>query len=273
MTEAEYHAHPAMSYSKLKVLIDNPREYWVKHVAKIIPDSNTSSKELGTCLDLALTNSEAYKQLKVKNTKTTSVEGYITEYWQSQINLWVADIYKYKMVLPEFQTVASYLTLEQIIKSCINQEKIFWADEKTGEDCRAMLDWHFFNNGLCFLIDLKSTKAKTYQKFMKDFEDYHYYLQAAKYSTALRIKYNLNYYPPAYYVAISTATGEIFVVKVSDQMLTYGLMEMDYGLAFYQRCKQTNEWAINKPPVVAELSPWTINKILNQYQSIFNEVA
>lgn len=267
MTKDEYHAHPAQSYSKLKVLIDNPRQYYNRYILNLAEDTKTPSKNLGTCLDLALTDFDVYQSLQIKNTKTTSVDGFITAGWKSQVDVWMNDLYSYQMELPEFQrSDGSYLTLKQIFDKCTKQEMIFWDDPKTGEPMRAMLDFTFYQNGTCFWLDLKSTKAETFEKFMRDFEDYHYYLQVGTYSTALQIKYSLDYYPPAYYVAVSTTTGEIWVVKASDQMLTYGCIEMDTALGLLQHYRNTDSWCKNKPPIIAELSTWRTKKIIDNQQ-------
>jgi hypothetical protein len=269
MTKDEYHQHPAQSYSKLKVLVDNPRKYYNKYIAKIESETSTKSKTLGTCLDLALTDYNAYLSLQVKDTKTTTLDGVITKTWKRQIDAWMQDLHNYLMALPEFQKKdGSYFTLLELFNKCTKQEIIFWDDEKTNEPMRGMLDFSYYHNGQCFWIDLKSTKAESFDEFMRDFEKYHYYLQVACYSTSLRIKYNLNYYPPAYYVAVSTATGEIWVIKCSDQMLTLGTMEMNCALNLLQRCRLTNEWSTNQPPKVAELSAWREDKILTLNQTL-----
>lgn len=276
MTKDEYHSHPAQSYSKLKVLVENPRKYYNKYIAQIESETSTKSKTLGTCLDLALTDYNAYLALQVKDTKTTTLDGVITKTWKRQIDAWMQDLHNYQMSLPKFQKKdGSYFTLLELFNKCKKQEMIFWNDERTNEPMRGMLDFSFYHEKdpitgkpNCFWMDLKSTKAETLDEFMRDFEKYHYYLQVACYSTALRVKYNLDYYPDAYYIAVSTATGEIWVLQCSDQMLTLGIMEMNCALNLLQRCRLTNEWSINHPPTIAELSSWRVDKILTLNQTL-----
>lgn len=271
MKDQDYHNHRALCQSKLKVLADNPRKFYLKYIKKIeVEESdNTISKQLGTCWDLALTDYTAYQALKVKDTKTTKVEGCITTGWKQTIDDGIARLRSYSMELPEFKAGDTYLTLGNLFDSCEKQEILFWHDPKTGEQCRGKPDFSFYSditgNQLCFMIDLKSTKAETEEEFIRDFIKYKYYLQAAMYCTGKLLKHELNFYPLFYFAAVSTITGEIFVRKVSDQMLTYGLIEMDGLIAQYQSLKLTNGWAIDKPPSIMDLPDWKVQQILNNY--------
>ncbi len=271
MDEKDYHSHPALSQSKLKVLSDNPRKFYQKYIEKIeVEESdNTVSKQLGTCWDLALTDYPAYLKLKVKDTKTTKVEGCITENWKQTIDKGMLRLRNYQMQLTEFKAGDSYRTLGQLFDNCEKQEILFWKDPKTGEECRGKLDFRFYSdstgNKMCFIIDLKSTKAETLEEFTRDFIKYKYYLQAAMYCTGKRIKHNLSYYPPFYFAAISTITGEVFTIKVSEQMLAMGLIEMDGLIAKYQSLKLTNDWNIDNPPLIMDLPDWKVQQIINTY--------
>lgn len=271
MNEQEYHNHPALSQSKLKILADNPRQFYLKYIEQVKEEEsdNTPAKQLGTCWDLALTDYPAYSKLKVQDTKTTKVSGCITNIWKSKIDSGVKRLRDYKMQLPEFKAGGSYLNLGQIFDSCEKQEILFWKDPNTEEECRGKLDFSFYSdatgNQMCFIIDLKSTKAETLEEFIRDFIKYKYYLQAAMYCTGKRIKHNLSYYPPFYFAAISTITGEVFVIKVSEQMLTMGLMEMDGLIAKYQSFKLTNEWNIDGPPLIMDLPEWKVQQVINTY--------
>lgn len=271
MKDIDYHNHPALCQSKLKVLADNPRKFYLKYIkeAKIEEGNNTVSKQLGTCWDLALTDYPAYLALKIKDAKTTTIDGCITTGWKQTIDDGITRLRSYVMALSEFLAGDTYLTLGSLFDACKKQEILFWNDPKTGEQCRGKPDFSFYSdateNPLCFLIDLKSTKAETLEEFIRDFIKYKYYLQAAMYCTGKRLKHELSYYPPFYFVAISTITGEVFVLKVSDQMLTYGLMEMDGLIAKYQNLKSTNGWAIDAAPIVMDLPDWKVQQILNNY--------
>lgn len=271
MNELDYHNHPALSQSKLKLLAESPRKFYHRYILKL-PQTETehsASKQLGTCWDVALTEPKQYQALIVKDGKTTTVKNAITTAWKQQIDNGIANLNAYELTLPEFAKGDKYFTFGEIAKRCEKQNILFWNDPKTGIACRGKPDFTFYKNGVSFMVDLKTTKAVTFDEFYRDFIKFGYYLQAAMYCTGERINRKLNYYPAFYFIAVSTITGEIFCIKVSDQMLTMGLIEMDGLIALYQYCESTNDWAKNKPPVIADLPDWKTKQIINMYSQEF----
>lgn len=266
MDDKTYHAYDAMSQSKLKILMDDPREYYNRYVLKQYVDTPTPSKQLGTCLDLALTDPIAYSMLIVKDCKATTAENCITKNWQKSINSWMEKLNNYPMALPEFKRPnGAYFKLGEIFSRCKTQTKMFWTDPETQERCRGKMDYDFYHKTNSFLIDLKSTKATTQAEFERDFIKYKYYLQAAMYCTGYMIEHKLDYYPPFYFVAVSTKTGRIFVIKVSDQMLEMGLKLMNTLLLMYQQFRLTGEWAIDDAPVIMDIDKGEVDKINRLY--------
>lgn len=261
MTEQEYHSHPAMSQSKMKLLLENPRQFYLEHVLLLKQDKPTPSKNLGTCLDLALTEPEAYAALKVKDTKTTSVEGYISKNWKALIDIWIDDLNNYKMEDSFFGS----LTFGEIAASCTKQDMIFYS--YAGIDWRMKTDYLHRKAG--FFIDLKSTKAVTRDEFIKDFFKFGYHIQAASYANGIKIAEKLSYLPRAYYVAVSTKTGEIFAFECSDQVIHLGMMEVDRGCEIYKRNLETCDWAKDQPLSILTVPEWKENQILSNYNQFF----
>jgi hypothetical protein len=255
MNDMEYHAHPAMSQSKMKVLLECPRQFYIEYVLGKKIDTPTPSKALGNCLDLALTEPDKYNQLIVKHTKTTSVEGYITEHWKSQIDEWISNLHRYTFDDDFFGGA----TFRDIIDTCTTQDKIFYKYKEI--DWRLKTDFLNIENG--FFIDLKSTRAKTYDEYIKDFIKYKYYLQASSYTVGIKEKYNLDYLPKAYYIAVSTVTGEVFAYMCGDRMIQLGIMELDHGCELYKQNLISNAWAKNRKLETLELPVWLEQKIIN----------
>ena len=241
MNDTEYFAHQAMSQSKMKDLLECPRKFYQDYVLGLRVDEPTKSKTFGTCLDLALTDPEKYKTLLVKNTKTTTLEGYITVDWKNHDDFFEG------------------ATFSEIIKNCTLQEKIFF--NYNGIEFKGKFDFSCIEQG--FIIDLKSTKATTLSEFIKDFFKFGYHIQAATYCTGAKIAYNLTALPAMYYIAISTVTGEIFCLKVSDEVFLYGLSKLDRGCEIYKSNLITNAWAKNSPVSEITLPYWLKRGELN----------
>jgi hypothetical protein len=254
----DYHNHPAMSQTKMKVLLECPRQFYIEYILGRKVDDKTPSKNLGNCLDLALTEPEKYNQLLVKHTKTTSVDGYITANWKMLIDEWITNLYQYKFNDDYFDDI----TFKEIINSCTMQDIIFY--KYNDIDWRMKCD--FLHIDKEFFIDLKSTRATTYDAYIKDFFNYGYHLQAASYVTGIKAAYSLDYLPQAYYIAISTTTGEIFAVKPSDRLITIGQYQIDKGCEIYKDNLITNAWAKDAPLQILDMPIWQENKIFNRLE-------
>lgn len=261
MDEKDYHSHPAMSQTKLKLLLEKPRQFYLEHILGIKMDKPTPSKNLGTCLDLALTDNTAYQALIIKDTKTTSVEGYITAAWKEKIDIWMQSLNNYVMEDNFF----GGLTFGEVVATCTMQDMIFYRYKDI--DWRMKTD--YLNVEAGFFIDLKSTKATSMDEFIKDFINYGYHIQAASYATGIKVAKNLNYLPHAYYVAVSTVTGEVFTIKCSDQLMHLGQLEIDRGCEIYKQNLISNDWAKDKPPLVLVLPEWKEKQILFNYNQTF----
>lgn len=261
MNEQEYHNSPELSQSQLKVLSESHRVFYKRFIAKELSFEKTDAMNLGTCLDLAMTDKESYNKLIVKDTKTTKVEGCITKDWKVQIDAIITSLNDYEIELPEFKTGDFYMRFKDIANVCNTQEMIFF--EYNNVKCRAKLDYSFISDNIVFGIDLKSTSAKNYDEFYKQFFNLKYYLQASMYSLALKLKYNLDYYPNFYFIAISTITGEIFFIKTSISLLELGMQELNYLLGLYKDLQKTNLWCKDNKPTEIFAPDWLEKKINN----------
>lgn len=250
-----YYDNPAMSQSKIKVLLNNPRIFYLEYILGQKIDKPTPSKNLGTCLDLALTEPEKYKNLIIKNTKTTTMVNCITQYWKDQIDLWIYSLNNYIFDNDFFGSI----NLKDIFKTCIKQKELYY--KYNNIEWKMKPDFLNVNNG--FFIDLKSTCATNYDDFIKDFIKFGYYIQAASYANGMQTYYKLDYLPRAYFVAISTITGEIFAIECGERLMELGLIEINRACNIYKQNLISNEWAKNEKSKVLDLPLWKEQQILD----------
>lgn len=251
-----YHDRPEMSQSKMKVLLDSPRMFYRQYILKDKIDNKTKSKQFGTCLDLALTEPEIYATFIVKNCKETTVPNCTTKVWDLQIKQIIQDLNNYRINDTFFEGAF----VNTIISSCKKQVETYY--EYHDIDWRMKTDYECINDESSFFIDIKSTCATTYDEFIKDFFKYKYYLQAASYSQGLKIKHNLNIFPLAYFIGISTTTGEIFAIRCSDELIDLGLQEIEHGCKLYHYMLKTGEWCKNADLKILDAPYWIRNEII-----------
>lgn len=264
MTEQEYHNHPAMSYSKLKILLECPRSFYNQYILKLEEkQENTVAMQFGTCLDLALTDPSAYDLLEVKQTKTTTLANSITEEWKIKIAKLVESINSYEMGI-----FFNNLTFKDVVKHATCQDMIFY--NYLGLDWRMKTD--YLAKNYTWFIDLKSTKAKSREEFIKDFANYGYHIQAGSYANGIKLAKSLSFMPRAFYIAISTTTGAIFAGEISEETMALGLMEVNRGTSLYESNLLTQEWAKNEPMSEFNLPDWKKIQITNNYNNYFKGI-
>lgn len=249
----DYHNRPEISQSMLKTFAVSPR---------LVKRSNdeTVSMNLGTCLDLALTDPVAYSQLQVKTTKTTKIEGCITQNWKQLIDAWIIDLNNYQITL-----LGRTWRFEELAAKSNKQKIMFWDDPVTGEPCRGKTDYcHSL-----FMMDLKSTCAKTLDEFIRQFWKLKYYLQASFYCTGHKELYKGADYVPFIFIAVSTVTGEVFCIEVSRRLLELGLMEQNQLIASYIFVRDNNLWFKNQEQLLLTPPAWLEQQIFNN-QGVLN---
>ena len=249
-----YFDRPEMSQSKLKVLLENPRIFYLEYVLGQRIQEKTTSMNFGTCLDLALTDIDKYNALEVKNTKTTKVEEFITKDWKTKIDYYITELHNYKFDDGFFEGH----NFKTIITTCKKQEEIYY----TYNDIAWKMKPDFLHVNNEFFIDLKSTKTTNYDDFVKDFVKYGYHIQASSYANGIKIKYKLDYTPLVYYIAISTVTGEIFALQCSQRLLELGMMEIDRGCTIYKENLISGDWGKNKKCQILDLPVWKDQQIV-----------
>lgn len=258
-----YHDKPEMSQSKMKVLIESPRMYYKQYILGERVDNATKSKQFGTCLDSALTEPEVYATFTIKDCKETSVANCTTKAWNIQIKQILADLQKYRFNDDFFDG----MTFKEIELFCTKQQETYYTYNDI--EWRMKTDLEYINGDSSVFIDIKSTCATTYEQFVKQFFQYKYYLQAASYTKGLQIKHNIASNIPAYYIGLSTITGEIFVIRCSEELIQLGLIEIDYGCRLYHHMMKTQEWSNNADVKVLHAPAWIQNKILTLGETLW----
>lgn len=256
MTDDEYFNNTAMSQSKIKILLESPRLFYFKHILNIdMDDKHSASMQFGNCLDLALTEPDKYKELKIKNTKTTSLQGYITKEWQIKIDKMINELDNYIFEDDYFNGV----TYKKIIQSCTMQDKLFY--NYNDIDWKAKFDLLSIQNKL--IIDIKSTRSITEKDFIKDFYKFGYHIQAGSYSIAFNEVYKKGY-PVIYYIGISTVTGEIFVLQCTEDIIQYGIHKINKGCELYKYYNNNNLWLKQNNIVKLQLPEWLKKGNINE---------
>lgn len=247
MNDKEYFAHPALSYSKLKVLDESPPKFYRRFfLGEDEPKSD--ALRFGSAWDDWMTNQDEFDtKWKIKTTETTKVDNAITQKEFNSIIAMTDSVNNYNG-FPGGDTFHG-LTLKKIFEISQKQSIFFSKYPNTDVETKAKPDLFLHykgkNNDIIAFFDLKSTKAESKSEAEKSFFNYKYYLQAAIYSSHIKDFLGLNYYPDGYYIFCSKSTYEVFAFKISYDVLLYGLKEYERLIYKYIDYRDNNKWFQN----------------------------
>jgi hypothetical protein len=133
------------------------------------------------------------------------------------------------------------------------EQTMVW--EETGVLCRARIDW--LHDDLSAIDDLKTTSRSAHpEAFAKNLYAYGCDVQAALYTRGIRA---ITGQTPEWrwLVVETTPPYALSVVTPGPAVLELANAKIDYALATWKRCLETNEWpAYSKRVATAELPAW-----------------
>jgi hypothetical protein len=235
-----YHAHPAISFSKLSLLDQNVIKYYRRYVL-CEDEPKSDAFRYGGAFDLYFTEPERFaSEITVKDVAVTKVENCITTGELAAFKAMANSVKCFN------QWSASHVfgtyTLEEVFEISEAQHTMFWDCPVTGKAMRGKTDYITKLSDRIIITDLKTTKAESMEECIKSFFNFRYYLQAAAYITGAETLYNLPV--EMYFVFVSKNTFETFVIRVTDEVLNYGKQEMYRLIAKLHRLEENNSWLI-----------------------------
>lgn len=113
------------------------------------------------------------------------------------------------------------------------EQSCFWNDERTGEACKARIDWMRPDN---VIVDLKTVNSAHPFAFSRSCHDFKYHWQQAWYQRGAQAD---DFY---FLVVEKDAPYVVEVYRLTDEAHKLGLIQVDAALDKYRMCKGFNEW-------------------------------
>lgn len=192
MTAAEYHAHTALSRSRLWSFYKSARKYRAEETGEIEKKEVTETMNLGSLVHAMIFEPDELSNFKRIPVELLSSDGKATTKAAKQFKEDYAD----KTIV----TAKSWEAAEQVVKNLRESRfnewlglkdarrelSIFWTDEETGLDLRCRVDLLLPSpNGLMFVADLKTTQDASPDGFRFSVKDYGYWMQYAFYADGI----------------------------------------------------------------------------------------
>ena len=241
MTNSEYHAHPAISKSKLFKIKDSPEKFKFELDN---PPQQTAAMLFGSAFHKYVLEPDSfYEDFTVApsvNRRTKAGK----EQWEAYLS---ESDGKSVITLDDFETISGMA--ESIKKnryaptllSGPHEQSFFWSDDLTGEECKCRPDALAELGRVNIISDLKSCESAKTEDFMRDAIKYGYDLQAYMYTSGLQANTGKEYQfvfiavekKPPYAVNVLQADG-MFIKHGEDLFREY--------IGIYHDCKQTGNW-------------------------------
>lgn len=178
MSANEYHRHPAIGSSSVKILIDEtPAHYLYKREH---PEESTLAQKFGQIIHTALLEPDVFANLAIVEPEFSGKGSReAKDNWHTQ--------YDGRIILKRDQMIQidgliKALKAHPIGMKCLAhgraEDSIFWTNPETGIECKGRFDFTHENK---FLVDVKTTTSVQFHSFQKDVANYGYHVQAAHY--------------------------------------------------------------------------------------------
>ena len=262
MENSDYHARTEVSASQLKVLNRSPLHLWDRFInPDRVPFEPTPAMILGTLAHCAILEPEEFDKRYI-----VVPEGIDKRTTQGK-QLW-ADLLatgREPIKFDTWQLVSGMLQaaikhpLYAIIRDAIKEKPLFWQDDETGIQCRALPDVLIapcdkWPRGL--ILDLKTTGDISPESFAKRVWDGDMLIQSGHYCEAFSYKYS---HLPAYgWIAVETDRPHaVKFYMATESQIDYGRAECSRLLRIYADCTASNNWpAYGDDITELELPAW-----------------
>jgi exodeoxyribonuclease VIII len=241
LSNADYHAHPAVSKSHLDQVARSPLHYWCRYLdPDRVPPTPTPALVLGSAVHTAVLEPHLWQaeyavapegiERRTKAGKDAWAEFEASS--QGKTLLRAEDAAQtLRMADAVHSHPAARLILEQ---EGLAEASYFWTDEATGEECKCRPDWHSADRRL--IVDLKTTEDASPETFQRSVHKWRYHVQTAWYLRGLGADQFV-------FIAVEKQEPHLVAVYVATpDMVAAGGRVADRDLALLSECRKLNEW-------------------------------
>jgi exodeoxyribonuclease VIII len=241
LSNAEYHAHPAVSKSGLDQVRRSPLHFWNRYLdPNRVIEPPTPAMVLGSALHARVLEPHLYADEYIvapEGIDRRTKEGKLR--WADfeaeaggKTVLKAEDAAQIEGMARSVQRHPAARAILRLPGKC--EQSYFWTDETSGEKCKCRPDWHSDNKQL--IADVKTTEDASPRGFIRSVMKYRYYVQAAFYSQGIGAEQ---------FVFIAVEKKSPFAVAVYAtplELIERGLRESSEDLLTIAKCRAEGRW-------------------------------
>jgi len=235
ISNADYHADPAISASQLKTVMQSPYHYWSRYLdpdrVAMVPTAAMRFGSLAHCAVLEADELSKRYQL-APDRRTKEGKAAVAEMAAAGIEA----VSEADMVLAVNMAVAvhGHPTAGALLQSGQAEQSFWWDDVSTGLRCKCRPDWLSADGAT--IVDLKTCQDASPAGFAKSVAQWSYQVQSAHYLCGTLAKRFI-------FVAVEkTAPYAIGVYELDTEALIHGSIARHNALQRIQDCRAINEW-------------------------------
>jgi hypothetical protein len=247
MSNAEYHAVPALNNSGIKQLLISPAHYKAQKEGQPTDlfDKTQAKFTFGSAFHASILEPEVYeKEVAIIPEEKT---GKNAESWKMfkdkcrKEKLMPITGNEKETIIKMTESINRHKLASKIIRSSAEKElSIFWNDPEYGFLCKIRVD--FFSPIYRLIGDLKSTVDASEDGFRKSFYHFGYNIQAPWYFDAFKLYGDKSVVEIAFVAVEKTAPYGVNVFTISEDTMQKGRDKIDYARAIYAKCLDTDIW-------------------------------
>jgi hypothetical protein len=267
--ELEYHAHPALSSTGARLLLDSPARFRYRmehpyHSDAFDLGTAVHTKVLGTGFPMAVLEFPDFRTKAAQLSRDEAREAGLVPILAS-----VA-----RVVDAMAEAVLAHPTARTLLETeGIREASVFATDPATGVDMRARFDHLPTGDGPVTAVDLKTTAGRADPRgFAKSAAAYGYEVQEAHYLDTLAIARGHRNADMVFVVVEKEAPYFVAVQQLDEQFAEIGRAKAQKAREVYRECLDSGVWPAY-PTDITPVSPpaWLVYEHLDQFDDI--EVA
>ena len=235
ISNADYHADPAISASQLKTVMQSPYHFWSKYLdASRTPTIATSAMKLGSLTHCCVLEPDEVSARYgiTPDRRSNAGKALAAEMEASGIEAVTAQ--EMEQALAMAASVRSNSTVSSLLSNGAAETSHWWDDVATGMRCKCRPDWLSADGET--IVDLKTCQDASAAGFAKAVAAFHYQLQAAHYLCGTLAKRFI-------FVAVEkTYPFAVGVYELDQEALVHGSIARHNALLRLQDCRAINSY-------------------------------
>lgn len=250
LSNADYHADPAISASHLHAVAQSPYHYWARFLdPDRKPVEPTAAMRFGSLAHCAVLEPDElgkrYSRCAPRNTKAGKEQA--ADLAARGIEA-VTDS-DWALAIAMNRAVRQHPAAAALLQSGKAEQSFWWDDPATGLRCKCRPDWL---NGA--VVDLKTTNDASPRGFAKSVATFRYHVQASHYLAGLGVE-------RFYFIAVEKAYPHpVAVYELDAEALQLGNELRQRDMRVIADCRATGEWPGYSTGVeTLSLPKWALN--------------